>query len=305
MKILITGGAGYIGTELIHRLISRSEIEKIIIYDNLSRGNFNLFLGAPQLQSDKLTLIDGEILDSRKLEKHMIDCDVIIHLAAQVTTPFADVNHHLFEQVNHWGTSGVVHGIEKSNAKKFIYLSSVSVYGSGEESFDLTSTPQPQTIYGISKLRGEEQVRRISNKIPSYVLRCGNVFGYSKSMRFDAVINRFMFEGHFKGRITIQGNGKQYRSFVHISNVVNALEAILFKSVAPGTFNLVDSNRNINEITSTLQEIYPELELLFISQHLNLRQLKVNIDPEHTSILGIQEYDFAERLNTFKKHFSF
>ena len=305
MKVLITGGAGYIGSELVRHLSTTSNVDEIIVYDNLSRGNFNLFIGTSKLYSNKIKFVDGEILDSRKLEKIMADCDIVFHFAAQVSTPFADVNHHLFEQVNHWGTSGVVHAAEKSNIKKFVYMSSVSVYGSGDESFSIDSTPQPQTIYGIFKLRGEEQVRRISNRIPTYILRCGNVFGYSKSMRFDAVINKFMFEGHFKNRITIQGNGDQSRAFIHIDNVIRALDNIINDTIETGTYNLVDSNRTVMDIAKVLKAVYPELEMIFISQHLKLRALQVEYSKEQNKSLGIEAYNLQETLEQFKAQFTF
>jgi UDP-glucose 4-epimerase len=118
MRILITGGAGYIGTELTYELSKRNEVSEIIIYDNLSRGNYNLFIGQTKL--NKVKFVQGDLLDTRKLKKNLKDVDVVIHLAAVVTTPFSDQNPHLFEQVNHWGTAELVYAIEESKVKKFI-----------------------------------------------------------------------------------------------------------------------------------------------------------------------------------------
>ncbi len=126
MNILITGGAGYIGTELTYELTKNSEVEQIIIYDNLSRGNINLFIGSHKL-NNKIKFVQGDILDTRLLKQTLEGIDVIYHLAAKVTTPFADQNAHLFEQVNHWGTAELVYAVEESDVKKFIYTSSASV----------------------------------------------------------------------------------------------------------------------------------------------------------------------------------
>lgn len=304
MRILITGGAGYIGTEVTYELAKREEVSEIIIYDNLSRGNFNLFIG--QTKVSKVRFVQGDLLDSRKLRKTLKDVDVVLHLAAVVTTPFADQNPHLFEQINHWGTAELVYAIEESNVKKLIYSSSVSVYGASKEEVDITTKPDPKTFYGISKLRGEEHVQRIGSKIPVYVLRLGNVYGYSKSMRFDAVINRFMFDAHFRKRITINGTGDQYRSFIHVDKTANLLSNITISDLlAPGCYNLVEDNLSINYIAEKLQQLYPELEMLFVNQHMSLRDLKVKPDKKVNDLFEIRVRTLIEVLTEFKKNFTF
>ena len=101
MKILITGGAGYIGTALISKLRENSRIEEITIYDNLSKNNFNVFLGESSDQTKaKIKFVKGDILDTRKLEKEVMDSDIIYHLAAKVTTPLSNENPHQFDQIN-------------------------------------------------------------------------------------------------------------------------------------------------------------------------------------------------------------
>src|SRR3954464_2173251 len=112
MKVLVTGGAGYIGTELTNALIARPDVEEVIIYDNLSRGNYNFFLGLRLANHTKIRFIKGELLDSRALKKVLKGVDVVYHLAAKVTTPFANADSHVYEQVNHWGTAELVYAIE-------------------------------------------------------------------------------------------------------------------------------------------------------------------------------------------------
>ncbi|MFB6305522.1 MAG: NAD-dependent epimerase/dehydratase family protein, partial [Flavobacteriales bacterium] len=126
MKVLITGGAGYLGTELTRKLDNHPKVEEIIIYDNLSRQNFNLFIGNNKFSNGKVRFINGEILDSRSLKKVVEKVDTIYHLAAKVTTPFADQNPHFFEQTNHWGTAELAYAIENSDVTNVIHLSSVS-----------------------------------------------------------------------------------------------------------------------------------------------------------------------------------
>ncbi|MEL7003124.1 MAG: SDR family oxidoreductase [Bacteroidota bacterium] len=306
MRILITGGAGYIGTQLVSVLSSKQEVSEIIIYDNLGKSNYNFFIGHTFAHSDKITFIKGELLDSRQLRKYLRGVDVVYHLAAKVTTPFANADPHFFEQVNHWGTAELVYALEESDVKKVIFASSTSVYGSSKHSVDESTTPNPKTFYGISKLRGEEHVQRLSDKIDTYIFRCGNVYGYNKSMRFDAVINKFMFEANFNKRITIHGDGRQHRSYIHINCAAMVLASVLGDQLEPGTYNLVERDLQVLDIVDVLKEMIPELEFIFVNQHLKLRQLLVKPNLELMNRLGIEtSRTLKEELEEFKAKFSF
>jgi len=305
MNILITGGAGYIGTELTYELEKNPKVKEIVIYDNLSRGNINLFIGKHKL-SDKIKFVQGDILDTRLLKQTLKGIDIVYHLAAKVTTPFADQNAHFFEQVNHWGTAELVYALEESDVEKLIYTSSASVYGASAKEADENTLPNPKTFYGISKLRGEEHASRLlGNSIETYIIRCGNIYGYSKSMRFDSVINKFMFDANFKNRISINGNGEQYRSFIHIDKTANILANLIFSNLEEGKYDLVEDNLIINHIADTFKTIYPELEMLFVNQQLKLRELKVNPNHKLNALTNIPTRTLLEVLTTFKMKFTF
>ena len=306
MNILVTGGAGYIGTELVNKLASNDTVKKIVIYDNLSRPNYGVFLGGKKAGSEKIKFYRGELLDSRHLKKVLKDIDMVYHLAARVTNASANGIGHMFEQVNHWGTAELVYAVEESNVKKFIYTSSSGVYGNSDKVLDEQSLLAPQTFYATSKLRGEEHVNRLMNKRDTYIFRCGNVYGYNRGMRFDAVINKFVFEANFQNRITVHGDGNQSRAFIHINSIATALANVLNSDLSGGTYNLVERNIKVIDVVDELKQLIPDMEFIFINQHLKLHELHVKPNDLVNTKLGITDLKpLKEELREFINRFSF
>lgn len=306
MKVLITGGAGYLGTGLVDKLASVPEISSIIVYDNLSRENHSFFLGGPLQHSNKLKFVEGDILDSRKLRKYLKGVDVVVHLAAKVITPFANIDSHFFEQVNHWGTAELVYALEESEVQRVIYLSSTSIYGRSNDYATEDKVPNPRTFYGISKLRGEEHVMRLFDKMETFIIRCGNVYGYNKSVRFDSVINRFVFDANYKQRITVNGDGTQARAFIHVETATEVLGKLILDSVEPGIYNMVTRNLQILELVDEFKAIFPDLEFMFVNQHLNLRGIKVQANEDLFTKLNIgKPGDIRMELTSFLKNLPF
>ena len=304
MNVLVTGGAGYIGTELVYTLGEMSEVDSIVVYDNLSRGNYNLFIGH-KVVPNKVKFIQGEILDSRKLRNALKNIDVVFHLAAKVTTPFANTDGHIYEQTNHWGTAELTYALEESNVKQLIFLSSTGIYGNRTEAANESTQPQPDSFYSISKLRAEQHVKRLSDKMKTIIIRLGNVYGYSKSMRFDAVINRFMFDAHFTNRITINGSGSQHRSFIHIDKTTNVLSQLLKINVPADTYNLIDKTLSILDIVEVMKVVYDDLESFFINQNYTGHNLEAERQSSLLNYISLPETNLEEELKTFRGKFTF
>lgn len=304
MKILVTGGAGYVGTKLVKQLVESERVESVIVYDNLSRGNYNLFIGEPIEHGHKIGFIQGDILDRRSLQKALKGIDFVFHLAAKVTTPFANTDPHYFEQINHWGTAEVVYSIEESDVRQLIHISSTSVYGSTDNMVDENSPLNPRTFYGTSKMRAEEHVMRLVDKGRATIIRSGNVYGYSKSMRFDAVINKYAFETNFHNRITIQGSGNQHRAFIHVNDLVHDLALLIDHDNDHGIYNLVSKNLTIMDIADSFKTLRPDLEFLFVDQHLDLRNIQVDTNLKLGKLIDLAkprtiEVELEEFLNKF------
>ncbi|MGB3618830.1 MAG: SDR family oxidoreductase [Catalinimonas sp.] len=307
MNLLVTGGAGYVGTELLDRLAHLPEADEVVVYDNLSRHNHNLFLADQPnaLPAGRVRFVMGDLLDSRTLRKWVERADVIYHLAAKVATPFSHDDPHVYEQVNHWGTAELSYLLEDVPPKRVVYLSSTSVYGPGDEPADHTTPPRPESYYGISKRHGEEMLLRLSDRHRVFAMRSGNVYGYSRSMRFDAVINRLMFDAHFSNRISVMGTGEQRRSFIHVDKLSRALVDLLKRELTPGTYNLVERELAVGEVVDVLRDLYPDLETLFIQQTMRPRSLRVLPDERLAPYRLWEQTELRDDLEAFRARFAF
>ena len=274
MKILITGGAGYIGTSLVKNLITEKQISGITIYDNFSRKNYGLLLSnIYQKYNNKITVIKGDILDNQNLKKAMKSVDVLIHLAAKVTTPFANIDHHQYDQINHWGSTQVANICSEFPDIKIIYSSSASVYGHTKIPKGENAVIKPDCHYGISKYKAEKQFKAYCPKSNLTVLRIANVYGINESVRLDSVINKFLFEATSTNLINIDGNGNQIRPIIHVSTIAKVINNIIKNNLFGETFNLFAENISINKIAEHFTKSYKDLEVIYINQDQDFHSL--------------------------------
>lgn len=305
-KVFVTGGAGYLGYSIITELVANPTIAQVTIYDNLSSGSRNFFFQNQNWNKDKLTFIQGDILDNHSLVKSLSGHDTVIHLAAKASTPFADHNAHSFDQVNNWGTSIVVQAAEQDEGvDKFIFFSSISVYGNtAGEVINEDAITAPKSFYGISKLSGERHVDRLLPKMKTYIYRVGNVFGYNPCIRLNAVVNRFMFDAQFKGKIEIQGNGNQKRAFTSVECIGKFMQKHVNESNhEPGLYNLVNYNLSILNLADKIKNLYPELEMMYVDQHLDMRSIAA--ESKYGLLLEDCFQTMDDHLISLKNQFSF
>ena len=305
MKILITGGAGYIGYSVVRQLIDKADkVESIKVYDNLSRRNYSFFTEG-KFNRTSVKFIQGDILDGRMLQQALEGIDSVVHLAAKVTTPFADSDAHSFDQVNHWGSAQLAYAIEKSSVSKVVYLSSMSIYGDHSLPISEDTSTNPHSFYGRSKLDGEKQLGVLQRDRQLYILRSGNVYGYNPTYRIDAVVNRFLFQANFLGKITINGSGEQHRSFIHVDKVAHAITRILDIDVIPGTYNLVEHNQTINEIAGDIRALYPRVDTIHANHNIRMKDVLTSLPCRIWDQIGLPKRSFQHELLDFQDHFSF
>ena len=229
-KVLVTGGAGFIGYHLCNKL--QNLTENLTIYDDLSSGKIENVKDVP-----KAKFVKGDILDLKTLYA-LQKQDLIYHLAAQVVVPYSMENPLIDFETNAKGTLCVLEKARKDDAK-LVFASSAAVYGNPT----IFPTPEdygfhPFSCYGLSKVVGEEycQMYREQYGLDIVITRFANVYG----LRCHGVIHDFLDKlAKNKNKLEIIGTGKQSRDFVHITDVVNALVKVgTMKSVNGQAYNL-------------------------------------------------------------------
>lgn len=211
MKLLLTGGAGYIGTVLTQKLLERGD--SVRCYDLL---NFGVDPVLPFFRYPTYELIKADILDGRNLKAAMKDVDAIIHLAAIVGFPACSGNPALARSVNVEGTNTLD---MVRNGHPIIYASTGSVYGKLETLCDESSTPNPLTVYGETKLAAECALLESGNAM---AYRFATAFGLSPRLRLDLMPNDFTYQAVAK-RYLIVYEAHYRRTFIHVSDIARAL----------------------------------------------------------------------------------
>ncbi|MEM7095838.1 MAG: SDR family oxidoreductase [Actinomycetota bacterium] len=288
MRILITGGAGYIGFSLVRALASRDDVRSIRVIDNLSRRNHALFVsgshGKVPVEFRRVDLLDGQLL-----EQMVRDVDVVIHLAARATTPQSDLDHHVFDQVNNWGTSQLARTLSASPAHTVVYVSSFAVYGEHDEPVTEATTPAPASSYGVSKMAGEAHLRRLATSDRRvHVVRAGNVFGFNPAIRFDTVINAMCFDAWTERTVRIHGDGTQTRPFIAVDTLAETLAELVASDQGSGLWNLASHNASVLDLVSILQELVPRLEYMHLHRDMRMQRITMDVPSTLLAQLGVE-----------------
>ncbi len=307
MRVMITGGAGYVGSALVHRLASRYEVERIVVYDNLSRGRGLFTTPLPAGSRTQLRLVQGDLLDSRTLGDAVADADVVVHLAARVTTSFAHDDLHGFDQVNRWGTGELGLAVQKApDVQRVVYGSSTAVYGDTGSvlvSAAAGATPAPVTAYGHAKAQGEGLLRELVADRSLQILRLGNTHGHAPAVRYEGLINRLAFDAWLTGRVTVEGSGEQRRSLVHVDSAARTLEAAVLGHIPPAVYDVVDASPRVVDVLQALRQLVPGLDIMFIGQHLTPWSSAVEVDPRLPTELH-EPRNLTDQLRAFVQRLS-
>ena len=222
MKVLVTGGAGFIGKHLVRSLLEKDYI--VTIFDNFSNStkdsiSFLVDIGAK--------VIEGDITKHLEIVNAVKEQDIVIHLAAKISVSESIKNPLETFRVNVDGTKNLLAACKKYHVKKLIAASSAAVYGEGSPNVKLTekSKMNPISPYGESKVKMEQEIKKLAleHDIDCVILRFFNIYGIGQSSEYVGVITKFIERITLDKPLEIFGDGLQTRDFVGIDDIVKSI----------------------------------------------------------------------------------
>ena len=217
MKYVVTGGAGFIGSHLTEKLVEQGD--QVTVIDNLNTGKEKNL----EHVREKIEFVKGDILDEKLIDEITQNINGVFHEAALASVQDSFTKPDKYHEVNVIGTKNIFESSRKNNFK-VVYASSSSVYGNPERiPIKETDAKNPFNPYAETKLKDEELAIEYASKGAEIIgLRYFNVFGKRQSKEYAGVIKLFLDQIKKKESPIVNGDGAQFRDFVHVSDVVNA-----------------------------------------------------------------------------------
>lgn len=257
MDVLVTGGAGYIGSGLLLKLGKELPDATITSLDNLSTGDYR---HVSQLKKDKrYCLLVGDVRKKSDLKKAMTeDTAVVVHMAAMPGLELCRKQPKKAIDTNVYGTHLLLEEAVTQNVERFIFTSSAAVYGAPQQHPVAETHPlKPVNLYGVTKVAAEQltNASHMTHGLATTILRLSNVYGISAYTRLNLVIPKFVWQAVNNNPLTVRADGKQQRDFVHVHDVIDAVIRCVKaqKQVVAGeTFNIGGEALTVNQIAETV-----------------------------------------------------
>jgi UDP-glucose 4-epimerase len=249
MKVLVTGGAGFIGSHIVEALQGRAEVR---VLDNL-RSGFRR-----NLDGLRCEFVEGSIGDRSAVRQAVAGVDYVFHLAAMISVPESMLNPIKCAEINCLGTLVVLEEAARAGVKKLVLSSSAAIYGDNPATPKIeTMRPEPKSPYAITKLDGEYYCGMFTDtgRLPTACLRYFNVFGprQDPKSQYAAAVPIFIDHAVRHQPITIFGDGEQTRDFIYVKDVAAANLFFAAESPATGVFNVAYGRRiTINDLAGTI-----------------------------------------------------
>jgi len=308
MDVLVTGACGYIGSALIPLLRADDRVDNVVVFDDLSSGSPRALLGT---LGDGLAFRRGDVREYGDVESAMRGVDRVIHLAAITgASSTHDRREETFE-INYDGTENVLTAAGKLGVDHVVFASSCNVYGRATSTdIDETVDPDPINPYAETKLESETLLREYCEEfdMTGTALRMATNFGHSPGIRFNLVVNYFVFRALTGRPLTVYGDGSNWRPFIHVRDAARAYAEAACDPDAwdEPVYNVgsIESNYQISEIADIVAEEVAPVDVTYLedehpgpSYHVNFDRLSgTGFEPSWTLREGVR--DLAERFTT-------
>lgn len=315
MKILVTGGAGYIGNLVVEELLKANHKPKIFDKFYWGKNSVKRFKG-------KIEVVEGDCRNSKDVIYALEDSDAIIHLAGIVGEAACLQNSKAHFSVNLESTRTLLNCCtdpELDLTRDFLFASSCSVYGNMQNIYsevDEKTSTRPLSAYAQAKLRSERIILNKGKEISHFhptILRLSTVFGWSERPRLDLVTNNFVYQAWKNNKIAIYGDGNQYRSLIHVRDAAKAFVDVLNSPRFMRDceiFNVGEkkNNKTINDIAEVVKSFLPKTKIIHLNNKktdrrdysINCQKIKntINWKADWSVEGGIK--DLIKKLNTLK-----
>lgn len=247
-KVLVTGGAGFIGSHIVEFF---HKTDEVVVLDNL-RSGFKR-----NIQNFNANFVEGSVVDAELVSKLTKGVDYIFHLAALVSVPESMSNPKLTVEINTIATLNLLEAAQKNRVKKIVLSSSAAIYGDNPNVPKIESMlPEPKSPYAVTKLDGEYYFKMFweEYQVPTVCLRYFNVFGprQDPKSQYAAAVPIFIDKAIQNEDITIYGDGEQTRDFIFVKDIVKA-NVTAARSEMSGVFNVACGGRiTINELAEKI-----------------------------------------------------
>jgi nucleoside-diphosphate-sugar epimerase len=259
LRILVTGGAGYLGSVLIPKLLVRRHMVRVLDVGYFGMGHLRNHLPPVEILRDDVRRV---MSDGGFAGELLAGVDCVIHLAAISNDPSAELQPELTSEVNFAATCALAEAA-RARGIRFIFSSSCSVYGASDQVIDEQGSTAPLTVYAVSKVQAEQYLESLANATwAPIILRNGTLFGYSPRMRFDLVVNIFSLHSTLYNEIRIFGAGDHWRPFLHVADCARAF--IHFAELtAPRhiRYNIANQNLRVVDVARLFEQLNPGLRV--------------------------------------------
>jgi nucleoside-diphosphate-sugar epimerase len=290
-NIFVTGAGGYIGCMLVEQLLNSGH--RVTGCDRYYFGKDTL--GPETFNNQRFTLLQKDIRELTA--EDLKGFDVVMDLAGLSNDPTCDLKPTLTYSINFKGGINVAEMAKKARVARYIYSSSCSVYGLGAGTgLTETSETHPQSYYAKGKIDVENRLFELSDKdFHVTILRNATVYGLSKRMRFDLVINIMTLKAWKDRRIFILGGGKQWRPLVHVKDVVAGFMKVMDApqdAISRQIFNLGSNEQNyqVFQIANIIKDVIPAVELIQVPDDPDKRTYNVNFDKIKRTLAFMPQY---------------